>query len=393
MHKALSRKEIKEIILTELPKLIKKDLRTREFILQLAQERFADKKKTEDRFEALLKEIKSLREEGERRWEETRRWWNENLKKWKENEKRWQETQAEWNRRWEESRAEWNRKWQETQAEWNKKWQETQAEWNKKWQETQAEWNKKWQETQAEWNKKWEENEKKWQETQAEWNRKWQETQAEWNKKWQETQAEWNKKWEENEKRWQETQAEWNRRWEESHAEWNKRWEENQKVINKMLEEIKLLRERQEAESKRIDRKFDITIGALGARWGLRAEGSFRNAIKGILEESFPVKVERYHERDEEGVVFGRPDQVELDLIIKNGEVIVAEIKSSISKGDVAIFIKKVEFFIKKEGRPVSRKILISPMIDSSAKEFAESSGIEIYSYPEELNLQELQNN
>jgi hypothetical protein len=160
-----------------------------------------------------------------------------------------------------------------------------------------------------------------------------------------------------------------------------------------MLEEIKLLRERQEAESKRIDRKFDITIGALGARWGLRAEGSFRNAIKGILEESFPVKVERYHERDEEGVVFGRPDQVELDLIIKNGEVIVAEIKSSISKGDVAIFIKKVEFFIKKEGRPVSRKILISPMIDSSAKEFAESSGIEIYSYPEELNLQELQNN
>jgi hypothetical protein len=371
MHKALSKKEIKEIILTELPKLIKKDFRTREFILQLAQERFADKKKTEDRFEALLKEIKSLREEGERRWEETRRWWNENLKKWKENEKRWQETQAEWNKRWEESRAEWNRKWQETQAEWNRKWQEIQAEWNKKWQETQAEWNKKWQETQAEWNKKWEENEKRW----------------------QETQAEWNKKWEENEKRWQETQAEWNRRWQESHAEWNKRWEENQKVINKMLEEIKLLRERQEAESKRIDRKFDITIGALGARWGLRAEGSFRNAIKGILEESFPVKVERYHERDEEGVVFGRPDQVELDLIIKNGEVIVAEIKSSISKGDVAIFIKKVEFFIKKEGRPVSRKILISPMIDSSAKEFAESSGIEIYSYPEELNLQELQNN
>jgi len=287
MHKALSKKEIKEIILTELPKLIKKDVRIREFILQLAQERFADKKKTEDRFEALLKEIKSLREEGERRWEETRRWWNENLKKWKENEKRWQETQAEWNKRWEEA----------------------------------------------------------------------------------------------------------NKRWEETRAEWNKRWEENQKVINRMLEEIRLLRERQEAESKRIDRKFDITIGALGARWGLRAEGSFRNAIKGILEESFPVKVERYHERDEDGVVFGRPDQIELDLIIKNGEVIVAEIKSSISKSDVAIFIKKLEFFIKKEGRPVSRKILISPMIDSSAKEFAESSGIEIYSYPEELTLQGLENN
>lgn len=44
---------------------------------------------------------------------------------------------------------------------------------------------------------------------------------------------------------------------------------------------------------------------------------------------------------DEEGIVLGRPDQVELDLIIKNGSVTVAEIKSSISKGDVITFIKK----------------------------------------------------
>ena len=260
MQKGLSENEIKEIILRELPKLIKKDTLTRQFIIQLVQERFAEKKRTEDRFEALLKEIKVLREESEKRWQESL---------------------------------------------------------------------KRFDQMTAEWNKKWEENQK---------------------------------------------------RLERMEMEWNKKWEENQKVINQILEEIKLLH-----------RRHDISIGALGARWGLRAEGSFRSAMKGILEESFPLKVERYMAKDEEGYVFGRPDQVELDLIVKDGEVMVAEIKSSISKGDVATFIRKVEFFTRREGRPVRRKLLISPMIEGTAKEFAESSGIEVYGYPEEVELQELQ--
>jgi hypothetical protein len=36
--------------------------------------------------------------------------------------------------------------------------------------------------------------------------------------------------------------------------------------------------------------------------------------------------------------VFGRPDQVELDIIIKNGDVILCEIKSSMSKADIYSF-------------------------------------------------------
>jgi len=296
MQKGLSENEIKEIILRELPKLIKKDTLTRQFIIQLVQERFAEKKRTEDRFEALLKEIKVLREESEKRWQESL---------------------------------------------------------------------KRFDQMTAEWNKKWEENQKRLERMEMEWNKKWEENQ----KRLERMEMEWNKKWEENQKRL-----------ERMEMEWNKKWEENQKVINQILEEIKLLH-----------RRHDISIGALGARWGLRAEGSFRSAMKGILEESFPLKVERYMAKDEEGYVFGRPDQVELDLIVKDGEVMVAEIKSSISKGDVATFIRKVEFFTRREGRPVRRKLLISPMIEGTAKEFAESSGIEVYGYPEEVELQELQ--
>ena len=242
--KPLTKEEIKQIIITELPKLLKRDLQTREFIARLFQEKFADKKKTEDRFEKLLREINQQRLESEKKWEEQ--------------------------------------------------------------------------------NKRWEEN---------------------------------NKRWEEN----------------------NKRWEENNKRIDAILEEIKLLH-----------RKHDTTIGALGARWGLRAESSFRDAIKGILEESFPVKVQRYKAKDKEGIVFGKPDQVELDLIVKNGEVIVGEIKSSISKGDVATFLRKIDFYEKRENISVKRKIMISPMFDYGAREFALSFGIEVYGYPEEVDFKEL---
>ena len=130
-------------------------------------------------------------------------------------------------------------------------------------------------------------------------------------------------------------------------------------------------------------RLYDTRIGALGARWGLQAESTFREAIKGILEESFPVKVERYLVMDNEGKVFGRPEQVELDLIIKDSEVIVGEIKSSMSKSDIYAFYRKVKFYEEKEEKKVSRKIIISPMIDPRAKKVAEELGIEIYTYPE----------
>ncbi len=227
----LKRSEIKKIIFTEVPRLIKKDPEIREFILRISSEKFADKKKTEDRIDKLIEELRIERLENQKKWEENQ-----------------------------------------------------------------------------------------------------------------------------------------------------KRWEENQKVINSILNEIKLLH-----------KKYDTGIGAIGARWGLRAEGSFREAIKGILEENFPVKVERYKAFDEEGFVFGKPDQIELDLIIKDGIVVVAEIKSSISKEELATFLRKVKIFEKKEGRVVNKMLIISPMIDSRAIAFARENGIKAYGYPEEVELSELQ--
>jgi hypothetical protein len=144
-------------------------------------------------------------------------------------------------------------------------------------------------------------------------------------------------------------------------------------VINQMLESI-----------RKLDKKYDQTLGALGTRWGLHSEDTFRNALSGILRE-FPSGVEVIHvnEFDDAGEVFGRPDQVELDLIIRNGKLLIAEIKSSMSRGDE----RKARFYEKKHQRTAQRLIVISPMVDKKSREVAAKLGIMVYSYTDEVEF------
>ncbi|NET58046.1 MAG: DUF3782 domain-containing protein [Symploca sp. SIO2E6] len=158
--------------------------------------------------------------------------------------------------------------------------------------------------------------------------------------------------------------------------EQNCKWEENHKQIQQLL-----------LENKQLNSKHDSTIGALGARWGLYSEGSFRNALKGILEDSFAVEVLHLTEYDSAGEVFGRPDQVELDLLIKNGLLIICEIKSSMSKADIYTFERKVRFYQNRHQQTANRKIVISPMVHPRAKEIASELGVEVYSYAEEFRI------
>src|ERR687896_453198 len=127
-------------------------------------------------------------------------------------------------------------------------------------------------------------------------------------------------------------------------------------------------------------KKYDRGIGALGARWGLQSEAAFRNALAGILEESFKVQVLHINEYDDQGIVFGQSDQVELDIIIQNDVLILCEIKSSIDKAGMYTFERKVRFYEQKHGRKATRRLVISPMIDAKAQKVAEKLGIETFS-------------
>ncbi len=179
------------------------------------------------------------------------------------------------------------------------------------------------------------------------------------------------KKWELSEKRWKELKEESEKRWKELKEESDKRWET-------LLKEI-----------KRVDNRIDRTIGALGARWGLNTEKAFRDAIRDILMDLTGMKVERYIAYDNKGEVFGHPDQIELDVVLKNGKIYVIEIKSSVSKAEMYIFDRKVKFYEKQEGKKVDKKIVISPMIERGAHEVANKLGIKVYLEPEDMAKEE----
>jgi len=152
----------------------------------------------------------------------------------------------------------------------------------------------------------------------------------------------------------------------------NRKWDKNQAAMSK---EFKQLYDALKAQAAKQERG----IGALGSRWGLQSERAFRDALAGILEQSFGVEVINVNEYDDEGVVFGRPDQVELDVIIKNGLLIICELKSSIDKAGMYSFERKARFYEQRHQRQANRLIVISPMIDARARPVAERLGIETY--------------
>ena len=212
-----------------------------------------------------------------------------------------------------------------------------------------------------------EEQARKWDEQHREQNRKWDEQNRKWdeqNQQWKDFTQEQNRKWDEQNRKWDEQ----NQQWKDFTQEQNRKWEESSQRFDRLHEEIM-------AQAK----KHDRSIGALGARWGMRSEKAFRDALAGILEQNFGVQVLNVNEYDDEGVVFGRPDQVELDVIIKNGLLLICELKSSIDKAGMYIFERKARFYERRHQRQANRLIVISPMIDARAQQVAERLGIETY--------------
>jgi hypothetical protein len=330
---------LKETVKRELPKWLETDPAFREAILAITAQLHPRREETDDKITRILDEMRRERERREALQREYNERWD---RQYEADERRWQEQ----NRKWEEQ----NRKWDEQ----NRKWEEQ----NRKWDANQAELKA----LREEQNRKWDANQAELKALREEQNRKWEEQ----NRKWEAQ----NRKWDANQAELKALREEQDRKW----AEQNRKWDANQA-------ELKALHEESLALGKRIDRG----IGALGARWGMRSEKTFRDALAGILEKTFGVKVLNVSEFDHEGTVFGRPDQVELDVIIKNGLLILCELKSSVDKPAMYSFERKARFYERCHHRRADRLIVISPMIDARAQEVAERLGIETYGEPEDV--------
>jgi hypothetical protein len=259
MTGTMSSDALKEAIREELPALLRDDPQLRAFIADLMQDRYADRRATDNRFDEVLDELRRDREEQSRKWDEQREQWADQKRQWADQATHWEAHSAE-------------------------------------------------------------------------------------------------------------------------HKSWGERWDAQLAELKADRIENRRHFERIERNIEAIVKRHDRSIGALGARWGLKSEATFRNALAGVLEDHFGVDVMRVDEYDDEGVVFGRPDQVELDVIIKNGLLIIAELKSSIDKAGMYVFERKARFFERRHNRKATRLMVISPMIDPRARKVAEELGIELFS-------------
>ena len=229
---------------------------------------------------------------------------------------------------------------------------------------------------------KWAENERKWIENEQKWaenEQKW----AENEQKWAEFKAYSDEKWAANDARWDANDA----RWDADDLKWeinDIRWVSISSILDDLIASF--------LEFKKDNLKFDefmrVKVGALGARWGVATENSYRSMLESILVKSFNVEVQNFIGLDESGTVFGRPDQIELDIIIKNGVLIIMELKSSISKNDLYIFERKVRWYESKFDIIVNRAIVVSPMVDRWAIAVAEKLKIELFSNFDDLHFE-----
>jgi hypothetical protein len=150
-----------------------------------------------------------------------------------------------------------------------------------------------------------------------------------------------------------------------------------QKELTQAQKELTQAQRHNSEEIASFRRTFDAKIGGLGARWGLQTEEAFRQGMRAILSE-VGFLTERFLDFDVDGEVFGYPEYVELDVVVKDGKVIVAEIKSSLDKGNTYLFERKAAFYARKTGRQVDRKLIIAPYADHRAVEVAARLGVEI---------------
>ena len=161
-----------------------------------------------------------------------------------------------------------------------------------------------------------------------------------------------------------------------------KRLDRHEAELVKLREDMNKLREDMNKLREDMIRGFELVerhINALGARWGLMAGDAFREGLRGLLERELGLKVERWRVYDNAGIVFGYPSEVEVDIAVSDGKLILIEVSSHVKASDVLQFKRKAELYERVTGRKPDRLIIVTPYVDEKALEAARQLGVEAY--------------
>jgi hypothetical protein len=160
-------------------------------------------------------------------------------------------------------------------------------------------------------------------------------------------------------------------------AELEERFARLEERQQKLEERFTVLEERQLRLEKSMEETRRVVI-VIAHRYGVLTEEAFRSSMKYVVEEVLGVsKVEKLTLYDDEGIVYGHPSQIDIDVAIHNNIHILVEVKSRVTPGDVYILYKKGQLYMEKKGvKP--KLVIIGGFIDSKAYETAERLGVEV---------------
>jgi hypothetical protein len=171
-------------------------------------------------------------------------------------------------------------------------------------------------------------------------------------------------------------------RLEERQQELEKKFAELEERFARLEERFARLEERQQRLEERMIH-VEKLVTTIAHRFGVITESSFREALSGILSKYFGATASKLSVYDEEGLVFGYPSVVDMDVVVRDNVHIVIEVKSRADPEDVYKLYRVGKLYEKKRGvKP--RLALVAGYASGKAKEAASKLGVELYSYLED---------
>jgi hypothetical protein len=124
--------------------------------------------------------------------------------------------------------------------------------------------------------------------------------------------------------------------------------------------------------------RSEALLAAIAHMFAALDDESLRESMKCVIEEVFGVaKVEKWVYNDAEGFVYGVPSVIEVDLLIRDKEHILLEVKSRVGRGDVYELSRVGKLYEKITGTK-PRLVIIGGFMDKDVNDLAEKLGVEI---------------
>ncbi len=163
--------------------------------------------------------------------------------------------------------------------------------------------------------------------------------------------------------------------------------EERQQKLEERFAKLEERQQRLEERFLKVEEELRETrrvLNTIAHRFGILTEVGFRDAMRYVLTEVLGVaEVKKLIMRDEEGIVYGYPSEVDIDIAVIDKEHVIIEVKSRVDVGDVAILARKAVLYEKKKGvKP--KAVILGGYVTSRAYEAGARLGVEVKPYLKE---------